>query len=279
MPTPSAVIGSTSLAVSTMPSSPLPTSANRLALHRLTDSTAQASHFSGEVSRSGRKGAVTNRDEVATRLATVLAPQLESAADELLVEKLEALVEVLAVSKEVMTSEEAREFLGYSEDQWKKKACTYPRVPDGRGFLYRRESLMRILCARERFAVAERRDPSDDSGEGQLTDVPAGGGVYFVQAATGGAIKIGVAANVKKRLGALSTMSPLPLRALYVLRDADAAIEKRLHAALDRHRSHGEWFHNVPPVLRMLDLAMQNAGEDEPTRSRILGIAHRGSAP
>ena len=61
----------------------------------------------------------------------------------------EAVVEAAeraAVSKECMNAEEAREFLGYTKDQWKKRFRRIPkRVESPRKHHYLREDLLEYL--------------------------------------------------------------------------------------------------------------------------------------
>ncbi|MEV8523208.1 GIY-YIG nuclease family protein [Streptomyces sp. NPDC052000] len=75
--------------------------------------------------------------------------------------------------------------------------------------------------------------------------------VYFIEADSG-LIKIGVAANPKDRIRTLRTMSPVALRLVLVLPDRGAAGESELHARFAEHRSHGEWFHPAPELIRFI---------------------------
>ena len=62
-------------------------------------------------------------------------------------------------------------------------------------------------------------------------------------AAAGLAFKIGVTGNLKRRLKQLRTHSPFPPVIIWQRPFEDAvAIEQKLHSALVRHRTHGEWF-------------------------------------
>lgn len=72
--------------------------------------------------------------------------------------------------------------------------------------------------------------------------------VYFIQALTGGPIKIGVTTGpIRGRLSTLQTASPVPL---VVLRETegDYEAERDLHMALAAHRLSGEWFADHPDV-------------------------------
>jgi len=83
------------------------------------------------------------------------------------------------------------------------------------------------------------------------------GWIYFVQAESGGPIKIGFAADVFARLADLQSASPLTLR-LLAGRSAEFWQEKRLHERHKAHRLHGEWFAPHDDVLR--DVAAAKAG-------------------
>lgn len=65
--------------------------------------------------------------------------------------------------------------------------------------------------------------------------------VYVVSA--GPAFKIGVTGNLKRRLKQIRTHTPFPPQIIWQRAFEDAVtIEQRLHSALGRHRTHGEWF-------------------------------------
>lgn len=70
---------------------------------------------------------------------------------------------------------------------------------------------------------------------------------YFVRAETG-LIKIGVAADVAKRVSALRTSSPVPLELLAQTRGG-RELEADYHERFAAHRSHGEWFAPAPAIL------------------------------
>ena len=69
--------------------------------------------------------------------------------------------------------------------------------------------------------------------------------VYFLQAGSN-RLKIGKATNVTERIADLQTGSPFRLRLigqLSCLSEAHAReVEKQLHKAFSKSRSHGEWF-------------------------------------
>lgn len=76
-------------------------------------------------------------------------------------------------------------------------------------------------------------------------------GVYFVQGASGGPIKIGYSTDVAKRIGDLQTGSPLPL-CLLAVADGGLDYETYLHRAFEDERTHGEWFAPTPRLLQLI---------------------------
>jgi hypothetical protein len=90
----------------------------------------------------------------------------------------------------------------------------------------------------------------------ELADLPAweGGLVYFVQAESGGPVKIGFTARqtMKDRLRGLQNGSPLPLCILATVR-ADKSIERALHSWFSSARLHGEWFTPTDEILALIE--------------------------
>ena len=73
--------------------------------------------------------------------------------------------------------------------------------------------------------------------------------IYIIKAESG-PVKIGIAGNVRTRLGQLQNASAYPLEVIYaaqVGRDAEP-LERRVHRVLEAERMAGEWF-NVMPEL------------------------------
>jgi hypothetical protein len=66
------------------------------------------------------------------------------------------------------------------------------------------------------------------------------GWVYFVLGVPG-AIKIGFATTVHKRVAALQNACPVPLKILARTR-GDMALEREYHRRFAEHALHGEWF-------------------------------------
>jgi hypothetical protein len=94
------------------------------------------------------------------------------------------------------------------------------------------------------------------------------GFVYFVQSADGvGPIKIGFAQDVDRRLAAIQTGSPVPLRviAFFAARRTDGTA---LHQMFREHRLHGEWFIPVPELVAIVDQH----------RSALAGEVHEAEA-
>lgn len=78
--------------------------------------------------------------------------------------------------------------------------------------------------------------------------------VYFVQAGAGGAIKIGTAVDMPRRLSALQNGCPEFLVVLATV-PGDREIEGRFHKRLRVHRIRGEWFKPAPAVLEAVEQA------------------------
>lgn len=74
--------------------------------------------------------------------------------------------------------------------------------------------------------------------------------VYFIQAVSGGLIKIGVAADPVARLAEIQRMCPVPLRILSVLPGVGQPGEAALHRRFAAARRHGEWFEPTAELLR-----------------------------
>ncbi len=75
--------------------------------------------------------------------------------------------------------------------------------------------------------------------------------IYFIQADTGGPIKIGHSLNAIHRLHMLQTANPNRLVLLRTI-DGDFSTEANLHRQLALHNIRGEWFADVPLVRRAM---------------------------
>jgi hypothetical protein len=65
--------------------------------------------------------------------------------------------------------------------------------------------------------------------------------VYVIGSAGSTLVKIGRSTNVQTRLRSIQNMSPAPLEVLWTT-PGGPELETRLHAALARYRTYGEWF-------------------------------------
>lgn len=72
--------------------------------------------------------------------------------------------------------------------------------------------------------------------------------VYFIGAAVG-PVKIGSSQDPRRRLQALQTASPFPLRLLAKAEQNGEVSEALLHQRFDSARLHGEWFEPTPELL------------------------------
>jgi hypothetical protein len=95
--------------------------------------------------------------------------------------------------------------------------------------------------------------------------------VYFIQAQSGGPIKIGISRDVCERLGSLQTSHPEKL-VLLAHRPGGPDVEAHLHRQLTRYRLKGEWFEDCDAVRAEIEMALKHPQtlEDEfpPSRRR-----------
>jgi hypothetical protein len=88
--------------------------------------------------------------------------------------------------------------------------------------------------------------------------------IYFVEMQ--GHIKIGIAANWRKRINSLQTSSPFPVRRLLVIRSG-VGMEPILHEKLAPLRVRGEWFRDCPEIREFIAkaaaLGLTEAGEEQ----------------
>ncbi len=78
--------------------------------------------------------------------------------------------------------------------------------------------------------------------------------VYFIRQGVTGPVKIGVAADIVKRVRQLQTNQPVPLRIIRVV-EGDPVVERELHRRFHSLRVSGEWF-NFDPAMMSKDLAL-----------------------
>jgi hypothetical protein len=77
--------------------------------------------------------------------------------------------------------------------------------------------------------------------------------VYFVQESLVGAIKIGVASDVERRLKIIQTDCPGTLTLLAVMPGVTNAVEPELHLMFSRFHIRGEWFRSDPELLEFIE--------------------------
>jgi hypothetical protein len=83
--------------------------------------------------------------------------------------------------------------------------------------------------------------------------------VYFVGGDVG-AIKIGLARDVEKRLAEIQAHSPIPVSALAIT-EGGRGVELAYHRQFAAHRLHGEWFERHPDILAEIErLSSPRAG-------------------
>lgn len=75
--------------------------------------------------------------------------------------------------------------------------------------------------------------------------------VYFIQADIGGPIKIGVSANIDKRIAQLQLSCPFTLR-LLLLVQGGYSVELKLHKLFHTSRLHGEWFEPSESLVKFI---------------------------
>jgi len=77
---------------------------------------------------------------------------------------------------------------------------------------------------------------------------PRGQVVYFIQAESGGLVKIGIASNLKSRFQGIQNMCPVKLRVLGWM-EGYVELERQLHQRYSALRMHGEWFRWEEPLI------------------------------
>lgn len=81
--------------------------------------------------------------------------------------------------------------------------------------------------------------------------------VYFIKGPQG--IKVGYSEDVRARLKQLQTGSSVKLTVLAVVSNGSRDIETEFHRLFGPWRMQGEWFQNVGPVKRTIELIRQGA--------------------
>ena len=88
--------------------------------------------------------------------------------------------------------------------------------------------------------------------------------VYIVRAVGTGMIKVGITAEVDRRLAEIRALCPVPVEIVDVLEGATFDVERTIHGLMSKHRSHGEWFFEagaLPIALRWFSLNRDAACE------------------
>jgi len=93
--------------------------------------------------------------------------------------------------------------------------------------------------------------------------------VYFLQAGEGGAVKIGLAKDARRRVALLKTGSPLPLTLIGLWADGSAEDEQALHRRFAGARVRGEWFE---PVGDLIDFARRFPVPEPKRHCRVVAV-------
>ncbi len=127
---------------------------------------------------------------------------------------------------------------------------------------YNRESLGRLLDVEAqtvgRWIHELNEAQATEDYRGTWVDVSDDSYVYFVQAASGGPIKIGISNDPLGRLAQLQTGHPGALVILAVV-PGGRQLELDLHKKFAKHRIHGEWFSPTPELLEIVGNADKTA--------------------
>jgi hypothetical protein len=85
--------------------------------------------------------------------------------------------------------------------------------------------------------------------------------VYFIQAKSGGPIKIGCARSLKCRLRQLQVGNPAKLQILASV-PGTIADERAIQKRFSDSRAHLEWFHPTPELLQLIEIFRIRAGSE-----------------
>lgn len=78
--------------------------------------------------------------------------------------------------------------------------------------------------------------------------------VYFIQAETGGLIKIGHAMNINQRFKTIQNQCPVKLQLLTTISTTEVS-EQEMHEKFAPYRQHGEWFE---PSIELVTFISKN---------------------
>lgn len=95
------------------------------------------------------------------------------------------------------------------------------------------------------------------------------GYVYFIQAFSGGPIKIGYSKNPQRRLAQIQTHHPEHLDLIGVVPANRGELEQRLHQELADWRLSGEWFEDSRAVCRVVEALIAPAPEGDVLHGRV----------
>jgi hypothetical protein len=146
---------------------------------------------------------------------------------------------------------------GYSvyADRTKRFVCQWSDAAGlrwcKRGFIRRADA---VVYGKERAAETVRARYGVGPPSPRIeASVRANVVTYFVRFGNDGPIKIGVARNLKSRLGGMQTSSPVPLTCIGFI---PGNREYGLHYKFRKIRLAGEWFEPIPELLAYIE---QNA--------------------
>lgn len=91
--------------------------------------------------------------------------------------------------------------------------------------------------------------------------------IYFAQA--GDMVKIGKTLSLSRRIDALRTGSPIPLKLLFHMQ-GDAAGERFFHQHFRRERSHGEWFRDRSLLNMFITQVLSEYGSPRGQRRSVV---------
>ncbi|AXF52842.1 MAG: hypothetical protein [Podoviridae sp. ctdb7] len=112
-----------------------------------------------------------------------------------------------------------------------------------------------IKAARDR-AMVSGRQPISEIDKVHLRDHASDfTNIYFILCSATGAIKIGRAENVQRRMAALQISTPGTLRLLGSFR-AHLTFENFLHSLFSVHRVRGEWFRPADGLLDLIEAGL-----------------------
>lgn len=101
-------------------------------------------------------------------------------------------------------------------------------------------------------AVAEpiRRDPAPPAK--RIVEAEPDRGIYFIEAEGLGAVKIGNAIDVAKRMLGLQCACPVPLKLIGLVEWSDLWTEGQVHRHFSHLRARGEWFRLEPEIVEFI---------------------------